>query len=162
MTANVITYRGKSTMREVGKVLGFADDALDRFSSLFTGGTCPDPRAGEQLRMAGVSGSHPRLAALLDTCGGCAACRATWASTRRDGLERRGLDQFVPLENARMPGRSVLQWDKSDIEDMGLLKVDLLGLGMMAASRTRWTFAPSGAGRSTWRACPRTTPRSFG
>jgi error-prone DNA polymerase len=44
-----------------------------------------------------------------------------------------GLDQFVPLENARMPGRSVLQWDKSDIEDMGLLKVDLLGLGMMAA-----------------------------
>jgi error-prone DNA polymerase len=44
-----------------------------------------------------------------------------------------GLDQFVPLENARMEGRSVLQWDKGDIEDMGLLKVDFLGLGMMAA-----------------------------
>jgi error-prone DNA polymerase len=135
MTANVITYRGKSTMREVGKVLGFADDALDRFSSLFHGGDLPQTlELGEQLRMAGVSGSHPRLAALLDTC------RRVRGLPRHLGqhsggmvLSAGGLDQFVPLENARMPGRSVLQWDKSDIEDMGLLKVDLLGLGMMAA-----------------------------
>jgi len=135
MTANVITYRGRSTMREVGKVLGFADDAIDRFSSLFHGGDLPQTlELGEQLRMAGVSGSHPRLGALLDTC------RRVRGLPRHLGqhsggmvLSSGGLDQFVPLENARMPGRSVLQWDKSDIEDMGLLKVDLLGLGMMAA-----------------------------
>jgi error-prone DNA polymerase len=135
MTANVITYRGKSTMREVGKVLGFADDALDRFSSLFHGGDLPQTlELGEQLRMAGVSGSHPRLAALLDTC------RRVRGLPRHLGqhsggmvMSSEGLDNFVPLENARMEGRSVLQWDKSDIEDMGLLKVDLLGLGMMAA-----------------------------
>ena len=135
MTANVITYRGRSTIRELGKVLGFPDDALDRFSSLFHGGDLPQTLAlGEQLRMAGVSDDHPRLRALVDTCrrvrglprhlgqhsGGMVMCST-------------GLDQIVPLENARMPGRSVLQWDKSDIEDMGLLKVDLLGLGMMAA-----------------------------
>jgi error-prone DNA polymerase len=135
MTANVITYRGKSTMREVGKVFGFAEDALDRFSSLFHGGDLPQTlELGEQLRMAGVSGADPRLSALLDTC------RRVRGLPRHLGqhsggmvLSTEGLDNFVPLENARMPGRSVLQWDKSDIEDMGLLKVDLLGLGMMAA-----------------------------
>jgi error-prone DNA polymerase len=135
MTANVITYRGRSTMREVGKVLGFPDDALDRFSSLFHGGDLPQTlELGEQLRMAGVSHEHPRLRALLDTC------RRVRGLPRHLGqhsggmvLSSEGLDSFVPLENARMPGRSVLQWDKNDIEDMGLLKVDLLGLGMMAA-----------------------------
>jgi error-prone DNA polymerase len=135
MTANVITYRGRSTIREVGKVFGFPDDALDRFSSLFHGGDLPQTlEMEEQLRMAGVSRDHPRLAALLDTC------RRVKGLPRHLGqhsggmvMSSEGLDSFVPLENARMPGRSVLQWDKSDIEDMGLLKVDLLGLGMMAA-----------------------------
>jgi error-prone DNA polymerase len=135
MTANVITYRGRSTMREVGRVLGFPDDALDRFSSLFHGGDLPQTLdLGEQLRMAGVSGSHPRAGALLDTC------RRVRGLPRHLGqhsggmvMSTEGLDQFVPLENARMPGRSVVQWDKNDIEDMGLLKIDFLGLGMMAA-----------------------------
>jgi error-prone DNA polymerase len=135
MTANVITYRGRSTMREVGRTLGFAEDALDRFSSLFHGGDLPQTlELGEQLKMAGVSGDHPRLRALMDTC------RRVRGLPRHLGqhsggmvMSSEGLDQFVPLENARMPGRSILQWDKSDIEDMGLLKVDLLGLGMMAA-----------------------------
>jgi error-prone DNA polymerase len=134
MTANVITYRGRSTMREVGRVLGFAEDALDRFSSLFHGGDLPQTlRLEEQLRMAGISGEHPRSRVLIDTC------RRVLGLPRHLGqhsggmvLSSDGLDSFVPLENARMPGRSVLQWDKSDIEDMGLLKVDLLGLGMMA------------------------------
>ena len=135
MTANVITYRGRSTIREVGKVFGFPDDALDRFSSLYHGGDLPQTlELGEQLRMAGVAGSHPRLGALIETC------RQVRGLPRHLGQHSGGmvfcagnLDQFVPLENARMPGRSVVQWDKNDIEDMGLLKVDLLGLGMMAA-----------------------------
>ena len=135
MTANVITYRGRSTIREVGKVFGFPDDALDRFSSLYHGGDLPQTiKLGEQLRMAGVPDSHPRLLALLDTC------RRVKGLPRHLGQHSGGmvlsagnLSEFVPLENARMPGRSVLQWDKNDIEDMGMLKVDLLGLGMMAA-----------------------------
>jgi error-prone DNA polymerase len=122
MTANVITYRGRSTVREVGKVLGFPDDLPQTLG------------LGEQLGMAGIPAGHPRLRALVDTC------RRVHGLPRHLGqhsggmvMSSAGLDQFVPLENARMPGRSVLQWDKSDIEDMGLLKVDLLGLGMMAA-----------------------------
>jgi error-prone DNA polymerase len=135
MTANVITYRGRSTLREVGKAFGLPDDTLDRFSSLFHGGDLPQTLGlEEQLRMAGVSDAHPRLRALLDTC------RKVLGLPRHLGQHSggmvfcaTGLDACVPLENARMPGRSVLQWDKNDIEDMGLLKVDLLGLGMMAA-----------------------------
>ena len=99
MTANVITYRGKSTMREVGKVFGFPDDTLDRFSSLFHGGDLPQTIGlSEQLGMAGVSDSHPRLRALLDTC------RRVRGLPRHLGqhsggmvLSSEGLDQFVPL-----------------------------------------------------------------
>lgn len=135
MTANVITYRGRSTLREAGKVFGFADDVIDRFSSLFHGGDFPQSlQLKEQLRMAGLSDAHPRLPMLMETCqrihglprhlgqhsGGMVLCSGS-------------LTDYVPLENARMPGRSVLQWDKSDCEDMGIVKVDLLGLGMMAA-----------------------------
>ena len=135
MTANVITYRGRSTIREVGKVLGFPDDALDRFSSLYHGGDLPQTlQLREQLRMAGIADAHPRLEALIDTCGRVRGLpRHLGQHSGGMVFSAEGLDGFVPLENARMPGRSVLQWDKNDIEDMGLLKVDLLGLGMMAA-----------------------------
>lgn len=134
MTANVICFRGRSTMREVGKVLGLPDDVLDRFSTLFHGGDFPNTLdLSEQLKMAGMTGNHPRLPALLDTC------QRVHCLPRHLGQHSGGmvfcagsLDQYVPLENARMPGRTVLQWDKSDCEDMGIVKVDLLGLGMMA------------------------------
>jgi error-prone DNA polymerase len=134
MTANVITFKGRSTMREVGKVLGLPDDVLDRFSSLYHGGDYPQTiERAEQLKIAGVAADHPRLPALLETCA------QVYGLPRHLGQHSGGmvlsaghLDQFVPLENARMPDRSVLQWDKSDCEDMGMVKIDLLGLGMMA------------------------------
>lgn len=134
MTANVISFRGKSTMREVGKVLGLPDDVLDRYSALYHGGDYPQTLAiTEQLKQAGITGAHPRLPALLDTC------QRVYGLPRHLGQHSGGmvmsaaaLDCYVPLENARMPGRSVLQWDKTDCEDMGIVKVDLLGLGMMA------------------------------
>ncbi len=134
MTANVIAYRGKSTLREVGKVFGVPDDVIDRFSSLYHGGDYPQTlRLKEQLRMAGISGDHPRLPKLLE------ACAQMRGLPRHLGQHSGGmvlcagpLSHFVPLENARMPGRSVIQWDKSDCEDVGIVKVDFLGLGMMA------------------------------
>lgn len=135
MTANVISFRGKSTMREVGKVLGLPDDVLDRFSSLFHGGDYPHTLAlKEQLRMAGITAEHPRLEALVRTCQQVNGLpRHLGQHSGGMVLSAGNLSQFVPLENARMPGRSVLQWDKSDCGDMGIIKIDLLGLGMMAA-----------------------------
>jgi len=134
MTANVITYRGRNAMREVGKVFGFAEGVLDRFSALFHHGDLPETmNLDEQLRAAGVGADHPRGALLLETC------RQVRGLPRHLGQHSGGmvishgnLSQFVPLENAQMPGRSVIQWDKTDCEEMGIVKVDLLGLGMMA------------------------------
>lgn len=134
MTANVISLRGKSTMREVGKAFSLPDDVLDRFSSLFHSGDYPQTvETKQQLKVAGMA-DDARLDALLDTC------QQVYALPRHLGQHSGGmivaagnLSRFVPLENASMPGRTVLQWDKTDCEELGLVKIDLLGLGMLAA-----------------------------
>ncbi len=136
MVANVITYRGRSAAREVGKVLGLADDVLDRFSALYANGDFPHTLGlAEQLKTSGLPGEHPRLAAMLTVC----RYLQKNAIPRHLGQHSGGmvlcpgkLDRIVPIENATMPGRTVVQWDKDDCEDLGLVKIDFLGLGMMA------------------------------
>lgn len=151
MTANVITYRGKSAFREMSKVLGFPPSIADRFSTL--GNTPhhqgrPDdqaPRTEEEWeaerreifedQLANLlPPSHPRVAALEKLyhavkglprhlgqhSGGIVICGS-------------GLDEVVPIQPASMPGRNIVQWDKDDCEDLGIVKIDLLGLGMLAA-----------------------------
>lgn len=135
MTANVICYRSRNTMREMGKVLGFTDDVLDRFTSLFAGGDYRHTlEFREQLKMAGITDGHPRMQVLADLV------QRTVGLPRHIGQHSGGvvlcagrLDDVVPMENASMPGRFVIEWDKTDCEDVGIVKVDLLGLGMMAA-----------------------------
>ncbi len=135
MTANVITYRGKSAAREVGKALGFDQESLSRLSNLVSqwewrGKT--DTMA-HSFQHAGFDLKHPRIAKYLELCmrikdlprhlgqhsGGMVICQDQ-------------LNCVVPLERASMPGRTVIQWDKEDCADLGIIKVDLLGLGMMA------------------------------
>lgn len=134
MTANVITYRGRSTIREMGKVLNLSEDVIARFSNLYPHGDYKHTlELNEQLKRAGLPGEHPRMAPLVrlyhlayglprhlgQHSGGMVLCTS-------------GLHKIVPLEPASMPGRVVVQWDKDDCEDLGIIKVDLLGLGMMA------------------------------
>jgi error-prone DNA polymerase len=134
MTANVITYRGRSAAREIGKALNFPNDVLDRFSHLFGQGDFPHSiEAQAQLEQAGVPAQHPRAKSFLSLY------QAIYALPRHLGQHSGGmiicqgqLDSIVPLENASMPGRVVAQWDKDDCEDLGIIKVDLLGLGMMS------------------------------
>jgi error-prone DNA polymerase len=135
MTANVISYRGKSAARETGKALGFDADTLGRLSGLvgqweWRGKT--DTMA-HSFQHAGFDIRHPRIAKYLELSmriqdlprhlgqhsGGMVICQGQ-------------LNRVVPLERASMPGRTVVQWDKEDCADMGIIKVDLLGLGMMA------------------------------
>jgi error-prone DNA polymerase len=136
MTANVITYRGRSAAREVGKVLGFDDDTLDRLAGLVHTWEWKDPKdsSERQFRDAGLDLQNPRIRKFFQLyemvqdlprhlgqhSGGMVICQGQ-------------LDAIVPLEPATMPGRVVVQWDKEDCADLGLIKVDLLGLGMMAA-----------------------------
>ena len=135
MTANVITYRGRSAAREVGKALEFDEDTLERVSRLV--GTweykAPEDTLQAQFRQAGCDLEHPRMRKYLELC------MAIQDMPRHLGQHSGGmvicqgqLDSVVPLEPASMPGRVVVQWDKEDCADMGIVKVDLLGLGMMA------------------------------
>ena len=161
MTANVITYRGRSAAREVGKALGFDMETLERLTRLVghfeykdesdtlfhsRSGLFPDPRSRlrgfdksqsgtdkAQFRIAGFDMRRQRIRKFLELClrlqdlprhlgqhsGGMVICQGQ-------------LDSVVPLEPATMPGRTVVEWDKDDCADMGIVKVDLLGLGMMA------------------------------
>ena len=142
MTANVITYRGRSAMREVGKVLNLPKDTLKRFSDLYGSGGAEDTSALRQrVGMAGLSAQHPRLPALLTLY------QNVYGLPRHLGQHSggmiicdTGLDAVVPLEPASMPGRVVAQWDKDDCEDLGIIKVDLLGLGMMSALQDCFTL----------------------
>src|SRR4029453_18344590 len=134
MTANVISYRGRSAAREIGKALNFSPSIIDRFSHLFASGDFPHTMELEaQIEAAGLPKHHPRMPAFIRLY------RAIYGLPRHLGQHSGGmiicqnkLSSFVPLENASMPGRVVAQWDKDDCEDLGIVKVDLLGLGMMS------------------------------
>ncbi len=135
MTANVITYRGKSAAREVGKALGFDEEAQGRLSGLVGQWEwrSPSDTLGNSFSHAGFDVAHPRIAKYLELClrmqdlprhlgqhsGGMVICQGQ-------------LNRVVPLERASMAGRTVVQWDKDDCAELGIVKVDLLGLGMMA------------------------------
>ena len=135
MTANVITYRGRSAAREVGKALGFEPAQIDRLAKVMNHFEFTDPADTLPRHLAAVgldlNSDRVRLFARLwgemqdlprhlgQHSGGMVICQGQ-------------LDAVVPLENASMPGRVVVQWDKDDCADMGIVKVDLLGLGMMA------------------------------
>ena len=135
MTANVITYRDRSAAREVGKALGFDRETLDQLSSVVNSGEWrgPSDNFENHFQQVGFDLNHPLVRKYWELCeriqdlprhlgqhsGGMVVCQGQ-------------LDSVVPLEPATMPGRVVVQWDKDDCADMGIVKVDLLGLGMMA------------------------------
>ncbi len=150
MTANVISYRGRSAAREVGKVLGFDEDQLTRLAGLFGHWEWrgANDTMARHFKIAGFDIRHPRIAHYLDLCtrmqnlprhlgqhsGGMVICA---------GL----LNRVVPIERASMPGRTVVQWDKEDCADLGLIKVDLLGLGMMAVLKDSLELIPRHYGK---------------
>ncbi len=135
MTANVITYRGRLAAREAGKVLGFDVATLDKVSSLapMWGWKDPDESTARQFQEAGLDVNAPRVRTFLDTVMGLQDMPRHLGQHSGGMVICQGrLDSVVPLEPASMPGRVVVQWDKEDCADLGLIKVDLLGLGMMA------------------------------
>ena len=136
MTANVITYRGRSAAREVGKVMGFEVGTLDKLSSLVPvwGWKDADNTAEKQFADAGMDMEHPRVRKFFELVTGIQDMPRHLGQHSGGMVVCQGqLNSVVPLEPASMPGRIVVQWDKEDCADLGLVKVDLLGLGMMAA-----------------------------
>jgi error-prone DNA polymerase len=135
MTANVITYRGRLAAREAGKVLGFDVKTLDKVSSLapMWGWKDPDGNTTRQFGEAGLDLTNHKVRKFLDIVTGLQDMPRHLGQHSGGMVICQGrLDSVVPLEPASMPGRVVVQWDKEDCADLGLIKVDLLGLGMMA------------------------------
>jgi intein/homing endonuclease len=135
MTANVITYRGRLAAREVGKALALPPDLIERLSRYVSEFEFKDPDDSllVHLRAAGCDPAHPRVQRFAELW------TAIQDRPRHLGQHSGGmvicqgrLDAVVPLEPASMPGRSVVQWDKDDCGALGIVKVDLLGLGMMS------------------------------
>src|SRR5690606_26570121 len=137
------TYRGRSAMREIGKALHFPPEMLDRFSRLFANGDFAhtlDLRS--QMAQAGLPVDHPRseaAARLYEQIAGLP--RHLGQHSGGMIIAQGALSSVVPLERASMPGRVVAQWDKDDCEDLGIIKVDLLGLGMMAVLQDSFEIA---------------------
>ena len=139
MTANVITYRDRSAAREVGKALGFSLEQADKLSKTVSTWhfgeirekleTLPEQLQGsgfdpEDLRVQHFMRLYMQIQNLPRHLGQHSGGMV---------LAKGRLDEVVPLEPASMPGRVVIQWDKEDCADLGIIKVDLLGLGMLSA-----------------------------
>ncbi|HEX5136261.1 MAG TPA: error-prone DNA polymerase [Planctomycetota bacterium] len=129
MVANVIRYRQRSAVRDVGKALGIAETSLDRLSKLVAHGDGVDPA---RLREAALDPESPACRHLL------ALAEEVQDFPRHLSIHPGGfllghepVHDLVPVENGAMEGRTVIQWDKEDVEDLGLFKVDLLGLGAL-------------------------------
>jgi error-prone DNA polymerase len=143
MTANVITYRSRMASREIGKVLGFDPETLNKVSAAVAQWEYRDANDAfdRRFRDAGLDLRNPRIRKYFELC------EAIQDLPRHLGQHSGGmvicqgqLDSVVPLEPASMPGRVVVQWDKEDCADLGIIKVDLLGLGMMAAIKDSLTL----------------------
>ncbi|HEX6087738.1 MAG TPA: error-prone DNA polymerase [Thermoanaerobaculia bacterium] len=139
MTANVITYRDRSAAREVGKALGFSLEQADKLSKTVSTWHFGEIREKleslpEQLQGSGFDPADLRVQHFMRLYMQIQNLpRHLGQHSGGMVLAKGRLDEVVPLEPASMPGRVVIQWDKEDCADLGIIKVDLLGLGMLAA-----------------------------
>ena len=135
LAATVICYRGRSAIREVGKVFGLSDDTVGALASMLWGWSMEGVTATEARRV-GLDAADPRLNRVI------ALTHELMGSPRHLSqhvggfvITRSRLDEVVPIENAAMDDRTVVEWDKDDLNDLGILKVDVLGLGMLSCLR---------------------------
>ena len=148
LAATVITYRPKSAVRDVGKALGLSLDQVDRLAKTikwWDGKTI----SAQRLQEVGFDPANPLLKRVL-------RITAELVGTPRHlsqhvggfVISRGSLSRLVPIENAAMPDRTVIQWDKDDLDTMGLLKVDCLALGMLSAIHSAFDLIKAFYGRS--------------
>ncbi|NDD75542.1 MAG: error-prone DNA polymerase [Gammaproteobacteria bacterium] len=150
LAATVISYRPRSALRDLGKAFGLEADAVERLAKAVSHWDRDiDPL---RLREAGFDPDAPRLRTLLELARQLQGF-PRHLSQHVGGfvIARDSLEELVPVENASMAERTVIQWDKDDLDALGLLKVDLLALGMLTAIRralalvSQWRVARGGA-----------------
>ncbi|MCY2952165.1 MAG: error-prone DNA polymerase [Planctomycetota bacterium] len=131
MTAEVISYRGRSAVRDVGKTLGLSLDLVDQMARKLDGwhrGTLKD----DQLLELGLDPANPTIRLVVDLTSQLLGFPRHLSQHVGGMVMTRGLlCELVPIENAAMENRTVIEWDKDDIDTLGILKVDVLALGML-------------------------------
>ncbi|MEZ6014432.1 MAG: error-prone DNA polymerase [Planctomycetota bacterium] len=149
LTGVIVSYRGRSAIREVGKALGFSLDLVDRLAkdidwwhdALGSNGT---PGRDEKLRQAGLAPDAPEVKRYMRLASELLGFpRHLGQHVGGFVITEDPLCELVPIENAAMPDRTVIEWDKDDIDALGILKVDLLGLGMLTAIRKSFALIES-------------------
>ena len=136
----MICYRGRSAIREVGKVFGLSEDTVGALASTLWGWSM-EGVSQKEARRAGLDPSDPRIAQVL------ALTQELMGFPRHLSqhvggfvITRSRLDEVVPIENAAMEDRTFVEWDKDDLNDLNILKVDVLGLGMLSCLRRSFDF----------------------
>ncbi|WP_293393958.1 error-prone DNA polymerase [Nevskia sp.] len=162
LAATVIRYRRKSAIRDCGRALGIAADEIDRLSSSLAWWDAPETLP-DRLREQGFDPEAPIVARWL------ALVRALVGTPRHLSqhvggfvISEHPLHELVPVENAAMPDRTIIQWEKDDLEALGLLKVDCLALGMLSAIRRMFEFVERQIGvRHSIASIPRNDEKTY-
>ncbi len=147
LAATLITYRPKSAVRDVGRALGLDLAQIDRLSGVFAwwDGRTID---AQRIREAGFDPANPLIDRLVRLAGALQGFPRHLSQHVGGFVIARGLiERMVPVENAAMVDRTVIQWDKDDLDAMGLLKVDCLALGMLSAIRRALDMVSTWTGR---------------
>ncbi len=147
IAATVIHYRPRSAVREVGKVLGLSEDVTTRLTSTVWG-SFSSQLERQRLAEGGFDPDAPEIARLADLVGQIMKF-PRHLSQHVGGfvLTQNRLDETVPIHNAAMADRTFLEWDKDDIDALGLMKVDVLALGMLTCIRKAFALVETHIGR---------------
>ena len=161
LTATVITYRAKSALRDVGKAMGLSEDVVGRLLSMVSWWS--KPVGEDRAREEGFDPSDRRLALTLELARElCGFPRHLSQHTGGFVISRGPLCEIVPIENAAMEDRTVIEWNKDDLEALGLIKVDVLGLGMLSCIRKAFALLEEKYGlRHTLESVPQEDPVTY-
>ena len=162
LCATVIHFRSRAAIREVGKVMGLSEDLIGALAGQASGWS----RSGldpERVRELGLDPNDRRLALTLRLIGEITGFPRHLSQHVGGFIITRGrLDELCPIENAAMEGRTVIEWDKDDIDALGILKVDVLSLGMLTCIRKSFDLiAGQGGPRYTLENLPREDARTY-
>ena len=162
LAATVISYRGRSAVREVGKAMGLSEDVTAALASIVWG-RMREEMADHRLKEKGLDPADPLLARVLDLAAEIEGFPRHLSQHVGGFVLTRGrLDETVPIGNAAMANRTNIEWDKDDIDALGILKVDVLGLGMLTCIRKAFDLIAGWSGeRFTLASVPREDPAVY-
>ncbi len=147
LAATVICYRGRGALRDIGKAMGLGEDTLSALSGLVWGWS-RDGVEDADLRELGLDPNERRLRRTLDLVREAHGFPRHLSQHVGGFVMTRGrLDELVPIENAAMKDRTVIEWDKDDLDALGILKVDVLGLGMLTCLRKGFELLAQHSGK---------------